>query len=49
MTLSELRRIREQIHTAFYFSFDSLNGEQRLTFSNLLSEIDSKIAALQEF
>lgn len=49
MSLSELRSIRYKISTAFYMSFDSLSGEQRLVFSGLLKDIDDKITALEEF
>ena len=49
MTLSELRRIRYQIDTIFYASFDTLSGEQRLAFRNVLDEIDAKIIAFEEF
>lgn len=48
MSLSQLRALRYQLDSLFYYSFDNLTGEQRLTFRAQIDMIDQAIESYQE-
>lgn len=49
MTLSQLRELRKNLDTLYYYSFDSLSGEQRIAFQSQIQMLDEAIQNMQEF
>ena len=49
MTLTQLRELRKNLDTLYYYSFDNLSGEQRTAFQSQIKMIDEAIQNMQEF
>lgn len=49
MTLSELRNLRQNLDSLFYYSFDNLTIDQRQAFKAQIEMIDDKIRSMQDF
>jgi|GEM_PF-5187694 len=49
MTLSELRTLRQELDTLFYYTFDNLTEDQRISFKNQIFFIDKRIQDMQDF
>lgn len=44
-----LRQLRAQLHNHFYYHFDNMDLEQRLSIQNILATIDAYLKESEDF